>query len=148
MIHIDANVFFYAAGREHDLKRPAERVLALARGHRDFFTDAEVFQEILHRFLALRVWSEQGVWLVRFAELMRGRTEPMIAEDVERAGELAVRYQSLSARDLIHVAIMRRVGSSHIVSADRGFDAIDGITRFDPLLVDEWQSLVTADTDT
>jgi predicted nucleic acid-binding protein len=67
----------------------------------------------------------------------------MNAEDVVAAASIADEYVRLSARDLIHLAILQRVGATHIVTADRSFDGIDGITRLDPLLVDEWQSLVT-----
>lgn len=144
-VWIDANVFFYVAGSDHQLKEPARTVLTLAQDIDRFSTDAEVFQELLHRYMSQRVWAERRPWFNKFADLMRGRIEPMIAEDVELAGELAFKYQSLSARDLVHVAVMQRVGSTHIVSADRGFDAVDGITRLDPLLVTEWQSLVTED---
>lgn len=56
---------------------------------------------------------------------------------------MASENPELSARDLIHVAIMRRVGSRQIVTADRAFDAIEGIERLDPLRVEEWAGRVT-----
>ena len=30
-----------------------------------------------------------------------------------------------------HLAVMDRIGLTHIISADRGFDAVPGITRLD-----------------
>ncbi len=143
-IHLDANVFVYAAGREHPLRESSKRVLALVNDNAEFFTDAEVFQEILHRYMLLRTWEEMRPWFSSLVALMTGRTEPMIVEDVVRASELATAYRSLSARDLVHIAIMERVGSRHIVTADRGFDVIRGVTRLDPLRVDEWRSLVSS----
>ncbi len=141
-IHLDANVFVYSGGRDHPLRDPSMRVLALASGNAAFFTDAEVFQEILHRYVLLRRWEKMRPLFESFVALLTGRTEPLIADDVVSAGELAQTYDSLSARDLIHIAIMQRVGSRHIVTADRGFDRIDGITRLDPARVGEWQALV------
>jgi predicted nucleic acid-binding protein len=67
----------------------------------------------------------------------------MSSRDVEDAASLATAYSPLSARDLIHLAIMRRVGSSQIVSADRAFEGVNGIERLDPLLVEEWAPRVT-----
>ncbi len=142
-IHIDANVFFYSVGRDHPLRNPARRVLALALEREEFFTDAEVFQELLHRYLALRIWEEMQPLFAGLADLMSGRTEAMLAEDVEHAAQLATTYPALSARDLIHVAVIQRVGATHIVSADTDFDTVDSIERLDPLRVDEWQSLVS-----
>ncbi len=52
----------------------------------------------------------------------------MEREDVERARRL-VQTTRLSARDAVHVAIMRRRGITRILSFDRGFDEVEGITR-------------------
>jgi len=109
-----------------------------------FFTNAEVFQELLHRYLALRMWSERQRDFYAYASLMAGRIEPMLAEDVELAGRLADRYNRLSARDLIHVAVMQRVGATHIVSADAAFDDVSEIERLDPVAVEEWRERVLA----
>jgi predicted nucleic acid-binding protein len=141
-IFLDANVFVYSVGRDHPLKNDAKRVLALVPGHVAFFTDAEVFQELLHRYLALRSWEEMRSSFSNFLDLMSGRIEAMLAEDVDRAAQLATAYPLLSARDLIHVAVIQRVGATHIVSADTDFDTVDSIERLDPLRVDEWRSLV------
>ena len=143
-ILIDANIPVYAAGREHRLKEPASAVLELAaREPAAFITDAEVLQELLHRYRSLKVLDRFRSRFGAFASLMNGRVEPMYASDAERAAELADLYPRLSARDLIHTAIMFRVGCSRIVTADGGFDSVKGIERLDPMLVDEWAHLVT-----
>lgn len=43
-------------------------------------------------------------------------------------------FPELSARDLLHVAVMLRVGSERIVKADKSFDRLagEGIERLDP----------------
>jgi len=133
----------YVSGSEHPYKNPCIAVLDSAAIHTDtFFTDAEVFQEILHRFKALRRWPESARAFGEYFALMADRIEPMLADDVERAATMADWYPRLSARDLVHVAVMQRVGAAHIVTADTAFDGIDGVERLDPALVEEWRGLV------
>ncbi len=107
-----------------------------------FFTDAEVFQELFHRYLSLRVWPEGKKAFDRFAVLLRDRVEAVRLEDVRQAAAMAERYPHLSARDLLHLAVMRRVGARVIVSADRDFDTINEVERLDPLAVAAWEDCV------
>ena len=105
-----------------------------------FVTDAEVLQELLHRYLALRLWAQGRAVLTEFALLMRDRVEPVYADDVGDAASLAGRYSGLSARDLLHVAVMRRLGVSRIATADRAFDRIQELQRLDPAGVETWRA--------
>jgi len=73
---------------------------------------------------------------------MADRTESILPGDVGQAARLADAYPQLSARDLIHVAVMKRVSATRIVSADRGFDAVADIERLDPADVGRWRSLL------
>ena len=142
---LDANVVVYSAGRSHALQRPSASILDFAAQHpRSFVTDAEVLQELLHRFLALRMWPDARGTFTDFSELMRGRIEPLYAEDVERAADLAGQHPHLSARDLVHIAVMERLGVTAIVSADRDFDAPPGIRRLDPADVESWRAEIEA----
>jgi predicted nucleic acid-binding protein len=50
-------------------------------------------------------------------------------DDVELARDMVVDNTSLSARDAVHAAVMRRHGIQRIMSFDGGFDGITGITR-------------------
>ncbi len=144
-IFLDANVPIYAAGRPHALKAPCARVLELAAQRRSaFMTDAEVLQELLHRYLALRLWSQGQIVFRSFAQLMEERVRPVEAEDVELAASLAERHVRLSARDLLHIAVMLHAGVATIVSADRAFETVRGITRFDPAEVAAWTPRIGA----
>lgn len=140
---LDANVPTYAAGRDHPLKEPCREVLRLAaRRPGAFFTDAEVLQELLHRYLSLGRWPEGKRVVLDFATLMRGCVEPVLVEDAVLACELADRYGSrLAARDLLHAAVMLRTGSTKVVTADRDFDGLAamGIGRLDPADVGVWR---------
>ncbi len=136
---IDANVPIYASGRESPYKQPCARVLMMAAERPAFFvTDAEVFQELLHRYLSLERWGLGREVFQGFAEVMRDRIEPVYAEDIDRAASLADGHQGISARDLLHAAVMLRLGSHQIISSDSDFDRLPGITRLDPTHVGEW----------
>jgi hypothetical protein len=137
---LDANVPIYAAGRPHRLKEPCAQVLMLiAERPEAFLTDAEVLQELLHRYLALRLWPQGKEVFHHFAALMRERVEPVQAIDVEQAALLADRYPDLGARDLLHAAVMSRLGIRRIVSADAGFDRLPEVERLDPTDIGLWR---------
>lgn len=139
-IFIDANIPFYAGGGPHVLKQPCVEILAMVAARRAaFMTDAEVLQEIVHRYLAVNAWSHGRTVFEEFAEIMRGRIEPLYMDDVERAAALADRYAGLSARDLIHVAVMVRLGLDTIITADGGFDRIPHLRRLDPAVFPRWR---------
>lgn len=144
LIFLDANVPIYAAGRDHALKQPCSEVLLLvAERPEAFVTDAEVLQELLHRYLALHLWPLGRDVIRAFAALMRERVEPVYVEDVEAAADSADSSPGLSARDLLHVAVMGRVGADRIVSADRGFDHIPRVGRLDPADVVAWRAMIS-----
>jgi len=137
---LDANIPTYAAGRDHPLKEPCSRVLRLAAAHPDrFVTDAEVLQELLHYYLARGAGRAGCEVVLAFAELMAGRTEPVLAEDVVRACRLAAEVAwGIPARDLLHAAVMERVGAVEVISADRDFDRLNFLRRLDPTEVASW----------
>ena len=143
---LDTNVPLYAAGAPHSHREPCIEVLRLAADYpRNFVTNAEVLQELLHRYRARQQWSSIGrPVFARFVALMLGRIEPIYADDARFAAELADGGFRASARDLIHVAVMRRLGVERVVSADREFDGIRGVIRLDPVDIDEWRDSVLA----
>ncbi len=142
---IDANVPIYAAGRDHPYKEPCGQVLSIVAEYPDsFVTDAEILQELLHRYLASRRWVLGREVLQSFAELMHGRIEPVLEEDIRMAARLADQQPMVSARDLVHTAVMQRLGSVQIISSDTDFDRLPGITRLDPADVTEWIGSVLA----
>ena len=80
----------------------------------------------------------------QFLVLMEGRIESVHVADVEDATRLADRYHEVGARDLLHTAVMRRLGTTRIVSADADFDRIAGVERLDLAEVDSWIASVGA----
>ena len=148
VVFIDANIPIYAGGREHPYKVYCLQVLRVAALHpRSFFTDSEVLQELLHRYRSYGRWALGRDIFRSFAEAMRYRVEPVFLEDVERAGDLADRYPEVSSRDLVHAAVMNRLGTDRIVSSDTDFDSLPGLERLDPASVEQWQDSVLADSN-
>ena len=59
----------------------------------------------------------------------RFAADDQILLTVERAKEILLGQKSLSARDAVHLAVMRIHSIRRILSFDRGFDGVPGITR-------------------
>ena len=130
---VDANVPIYAAGREHPYRESCIRVLAAVSDNpAAFVTDAEVFQEIMHHYRRTERWDAGQVVVESFAVMMHGRVSPVTIDDVLEAGQLAREHRGLSTRDLLHLAAMRRLGVTRIVTADADFGRVPGIIRLDP----------------
>ena len=142
---IDANLPMYAAGEEHPLREPSIRVMQIVTANPDrFLTDAEVFQEIIHRYISVRRWPHGREVFNGFVETMHGRIEPVYAEDVVHAAGLADHHPNVSSRDLVHAAVALRLGASRIISTDTDFDRLPVVTRLAPERVDEWADALLA----
>jgi hypothetical protein len=129
MIFVDSNVPMYLVGAAHPNKIGAQRLLerAVADGER-LVTDAEVLQEILHRYVAI---NRHAAIQPAFAALL-GVVEEVFgveAHDVQRAKDLLLGHRGLSARDALHVAIMERESVERILTFDTGFDGVPGVSR-------------------
>ena len=136
---IDANVPIYATGRDHPNKEPCARILMMvAESPLVFITDVEVLQELVHRYIALGRWTLGREVLQSFAEVMQDRIEPVYEEDIHLAARLADHHPGISARDLVHVAVMERLGADRIISADSDFDRLPNVTRLNPAEVGNW----------
>ena len=141
MAFVDANIPIYAAGREHPLKEPCANIIRAIANHPDrYVTDAEVLQELLHHYLRTQRWEMGRRILARFETLLQGRIEPVYPEDVLEASRIADDTPRASARDLVHVSVMRRVGTELVISTDADFDAITGVRRLNPAELTHWQA--------
>ncbi len=58
---------------------------------------------------------------------------PITAAEITAAMRLLAQTPQLSARDAIHAAVVIEHGMEGIVSADRDFDRIVGLRRYDPI---------------
>ncbi len=142
-IFIDTNVPIYSGGGPHPLRQPCTEILSFIGDRaQDFVTSAEVLQELLHVYLSRRLWPAGRVVFNGFLELMSGRVESVLASDAEDAADLADQYSDLDARDLIHLAVMNRLGVTRIISTDTGFDRVAAIERLDPRRFSEWRDRI------
>ena len=130
---IDTNVVIYANGSESRYKGACLKILReVAQGTVEATADAEVLQELLH-FYRRRNRAPFGVTAVEQTLRIVGSVLSITGQIVTAAGELLLTYPALQARDAIHAAVMMHHRLDGIISADRSFDAIRGVTRFDPL---------------
>lgn len=129
MIFVDSNIPMYLVGASHAHKLDAQRLLEkLVRDRRRLVTDAEVLQEILHRYVAIdRRDAIQPAFDVILA--IADDVLPIDAAVVSQAKQIVLAYQRLSARDAVHLAVMQAHGVREILSFDAGFDIFPGITR-------------------
>jgi len=129
VILIDSNIPMYLVGAAHPHKTDAQRALEkLVRDRQRLVTDAEVLQEILHRYIAI---ARRDAIQPAF-DVLLGITDDVLAVDrraVERAKQIVLGYQRLSARDAVHLAVMEQHGIERVLSFDAGFDGFPGITR-------------------
>ena len=130
---IDTAVLMYASGAEHPLRAPCRRVmLAIGSGELAAVTSVEVVQELLHRFIAIRR-VEIGRQLASDAMDTFAPVLPISHALMRRVPDLAARYPTLAARDLVHVATCVHEGITEIVSPDRAFDQVAEVRRLDPV---------------
>src|ERR1043165_3056091 len=119
----------YLVGVHDGWKGKARRTLerAVAAGER-LVTDAEVLQEILHRYVAI---DRRDAIQPAFDALLQLVDEVLTidAAAVERSEPPGLSYRPISARGAIHAGVMQQHGITRIMSFDAGFDAIPGLIR-------------------
>jgi predicted nucleic acid-binding protein len=119
----------YLVGETHPLKTEAQRLLekCILDGER-LVTDAEVLQEILHRYIAIhRTDAIQPAF-----DALLGIVDevfPVELTAVERAKNILLGKKRISARDALHIAVMQLQEITRILTFNSGFDNIPGITR-------------------
>ena len=138
-VFIDVNIPMYAAGAPHPRREPSQQVIkAIALGQLDALTDAEVFQEILYRYLHIGERQKGFRVFDLFHRIMLGRILPIDDMDIQRARELAEAYTALSPRDLIHLSVMIHHNLKAIITTDAGFDSVKEVRRIDPQNIDKF----------
>ena len=128
---IDTNVIIYAAGKTNPLREGARQVLdQVGEGTLQANIDAEVFQEILHVYSARRERTK-GFDTIDDLLVLFPNPIPIGREEIERARDLMMEHSFLVSRDPIHAAVVQTHDLEGIVTADKVFDRIKGLKRFD-----------------
>jgi predicted nucleic acid-binding protein len=129
VILVDSNIPMYLVGAPHPHKADAQRLLEkLITERQRLVTDAEVLQEILHRYVAI----DRRDAIQPALDALLGVVDQVFTVDrkvVERAKNIVLGYRQLSARDAVHLSVMEQNGIDQILSFDTGFDVFPGITR-------------------
>ena len=119
----------YLIGAAHPHKTDSQQLLerCISRNER-LVTDAEVLQEILHRYVAIQ---RRDAIQAAFETILAIVDEvfPITQRDLQRAKEIVLGSTLLSARDALHLAVMEHNSVEKILSFDRGFDGFPGVTR-------------------
>ena len=119
----------YLVGAPHPRKSDAQRCLEQLISNRErLVTDAEVLQEILHRYVAI---DRRDAIQPAFDALLRvvDQVLPIDRGITEEAKTIVLGYRRLSARNAIHLAVMQHHKIGHILTFDTGFDGLPGVTR-------------------
>jgi predicted nucleic acid-binding protein len=129
VIFVDSNIPMYLIGAPHPNKDSARRLLeaCIERAER-LVTNAEVLQEILHRYIAIR---RRDAIQPAFNALLGVVDEvlPVELADVEASRDILLGQSDISSRDALHAAIMKRHGVRRILTFDAGFDRVPGVER-------------------
>jgi uncharacterized protein len=119
----------YLVGAPHPHKADAQRLVERLISDRErLVTDAEVLQEILHRYVTI---NRRDFIQPVFDTLLR-ITDEVLSVDrsaAEHAKEIVLGHKQVSARDALHLAVMERHGIEQILTFDLGFDGFPGIRR-------------------
>jgi uncharacterized protein len=126
---VDSNIPMYLIGSAHPRKAEAQLLLErlIAAGQR-LVTDAEVLQEILHRYTAIARREAIGPAFQVILDIVDD-VFAIEKADVLRAGEIAQHPASLSSRDAVHIAVMEHQRIQSILSFDADFDRWPGLKR-------------------
>lgn len=119
----------YLVGAPHPHKTDAQRLVEkLISDRQRLVTDAEVLQEILHRYVAI---NRRDAIQPAFDVILR-ITDAVFAISraaAERAKDIVLGAPKMSARDALHLAVMEENEVASILSFDTGFDGHPGVQR-------------------
>ena len=128
---IDTNIIVYAVGSVHPLKEASERILSdIAAGTLAANLDVETLQEVLHLYSS-RGERRKGFRTIEHLLILFPNSFPIAREEIERARDLMMKHSFLGARDAIHAAVVQTHDLEGIITADKVFDRIKGLKRFD-----------------
>ncbi len=130
-VFIDSNIPMYVAGREHPNRTPARRFLARVRaGDVEGCTSTEVLQEILYRYSALQRRDLARDVYDLFVQVCPVVFDVTLA-DTDRARDLLLELEHVSARDAVHAAVMINQGVEWVATFDSGFDRVPDLRRLE-----------------
>jgi len=132
VIVLDTTVLVYAVGRAHPLREPSRALIAaIAEGQVEATTTVEVIQEFVH--VRARRHDRHDA-AARGRELLR-LLGPLLAAgeaDLAMALRLCEEHERLGVFDAVLAAVTMLSGADALISADRAFAEVRGLTHLDP----------------
>jgi predicted nucleic acid-binding protein len=129
-VFIDSNIPMYVAGGDHPHREPARKFLERVRtGEAEGVTSTEVLQEILYRYAAIGRKEMGGDIYDLFVEICPVVLSVTLA-DTDRARDLLLAVDGISARDAVHAAVMLNHEIKWVATYDEGFSGIPGVRRW------------------
>ena len=126
-VFLDANVVMYLIGAPHPNRDRTKDVLdQLILSNTRLVTDAEVYQELLHRYAAIGR-REAITPACTVLDQLADEVFPIGRTEIELAQALVL--DGVGARDALHVATMRTHGVTKILTFDQGFDRFPDLER-------------------
>jgi len=128
VIFVDSNVPMYLIGAEHPNKHVARRMVDTAISHRErLVTDAEVFQEIMHRYGAIQRRDAIQPAFDLLSQIV-DTVLPIELSTVEQAHRIMLGH-GLGARDAVHLAVMEQADVRDVMSFDADYDRYPAVRR-------------------
>lgn len=128
---IDSAVAIYAFGEESELKPVCLEIFRQAADGLRAYASVEMIQEFVHHRLRRTgdrlLSAEDGRSVTALCTLLN-----LDREVLDLSLELIQRIPAVRGRDAVHAATALAYGIERIVSTDRAFDDIPGLTRVDP----------------
>jgi predicted nucleic acid-binding protein len=123
---VDSNLLMYSSGAGHPNKLPATHLLKrVAAGEIEAIVDAEVLQEIIHRYRALHRWNE-GQQVYALARKLFPEVLAITGSVMGGAKKLADEAATISARGAVHAAVVATYRLEGIRTFDSDFEPVAG----------------------
>jgi predicted nucleic acid-binding protein len=139
---VDTNVVIYTRSSTPYCDPCSQIVTAIAAGEADGRTSTAVLEEVWHLELSERARRLEGLAANAYATF-----RPVLDVTSEIfARALDLDDTSIGANDRVHVATCLANDIDTILSADRGFDAVEQLRRIDPLDTSAVEALLSTTT--
>ena len=130
--YVDSNVFFYAKIFDKKYGEACARILEdIVNGKIKAVTSTLTILEVANALRKYGLSSEVKNEVDALCSL--GMVLVQVDERIVREAGRVFQALGGSPYDCTHIATMRKIGITKILSADKGFDEVSGIHRIDPL---------------
>jgi len=141
--YVDSNVFFYAKIMDGVYGKSCSNILRIIgsgemKASTSVLVPLEVGNAMRKYGLVKEVASE-----IRAIFSLGIEVHGIDASDAQEAAEIFSGVK-ISPYDCLHAAVMKRVGLDEIISADKEFDKLKGITRIDPRSIEDMKDDLAA----